>query len=39
LYGSHGETILFQPEWGVDMAVGKKLVSAFQARLMPIVLI
>jgi hypothetical protein len=24
LYGSHGETILFQPEWGVyDMAVGK----------------
>jgi phenylalanine-4-hydroxylase len=26
----HGETILFQPEWGVyDMAVGKKLVSAF----------
>lgn len=27
---THGETILFQPEWGVyDMAVGKKLVSAF----------
>jgi phenylalanine-4-hydroxylase len=27
---THGETILFQPEWGTyDMAVGKKLVSAF----------
>ncbi|NRT13732.1 phenylalanine-4-hydroxylase [Flavobacterium sp. 28A] len=27
---THGETILFQPEWGVyDMAVGKKVVSAF----------
>jgi phenylalanine-4-hydroxylase len=27
---THGETILFQPDWGVyDMAVGKKLVSAF----------
>ena len=27
---SHGETILFQPEWGIfDMAVGKKVVSAF----------
>jgi phenylalanine-4-hydroxylase len=27
---THGETILFRPEWGVyDMAVGKKLVSAF----------
>jgi phenylalanine-4-hydroxylase len=27
---THGETILFQPEWGnYDMAVGKKLVSAF----------
>ncbi|MCK8141975.1 aromatic amino acid hydroxylase [Flavobacterium sp. I-SCBP12n] len=27
---THGETILFQPEWGIyDMAVGKKLVSAF----------
>jgi len=27
---THGETVLFQPEWGVyDMAVGKKLVSAF----------
>jgi phenylalanine-4-hydroxylase len=27
---THGKTILFQPEWGVfDMAVGKKLVSAF----------
>jgi phenylalanine-4-hydroxylase len=37
---THGETVLFQPEWGVyDMAVGKKVVSAFQALLMPIVLI
>jgi phenylalanine-4-hydroxylase len=27
---THGATILFQPEWGTyDMAVGKKLVSAF----------
>ena len=27
---THGETILFQPEWGTyDMAVGKKLISAF----------
>ncbi len=27
---SHGDTILFQPEWGIyDMAVGKKVVSAF----------
>ena len=27
---THGKTILFQPEWGVyDMAVGKKVVSAF----------
>lgn len=27
---THGETILFKPEWGVyDMAVGKKVVSAF----------
>jgi phenylalanine-4-hydroxylase len=27
---THGETVLFQPDWGVyDMAVGKKLVSAF----------
>jgi phenylalanine-4-hydroxylase len=27
---THGETILFRPEWGnYDMAVGKKLVSAF----------
>jgi len=27
---THGETILFQPEWGIyDMAVGKKVVSAF----------
>ncbi len=27
---THGETVLFQPEWGVyDMAVGKKVVSAF----------
>lgn len=27
---THGETILFQPEWGTyDMAVGKKIVSAF----------
>jgi phenylalanine-4-hydroxylase len=27
---THGETLLFQPDWGVyDMAVGKKLVSAF----------
>ena len=26
----HGETILFEPEWGTyDMAVGKKVVSAF----------
>ena len=26
----HGERILFQPEWGIyDMAVGKKVVSAF----------
>lgn len=26
----HGETILFKPEWGTyDMAVGKKIVSAF----------
>jgi phenylalanine-4-hydroxylase len=37
---TYGETVLFQPEWGVyDMAVGKKVVSAFQALLMPIVLI
>jgi phenylalanine-4-hydroxylase len=27
---SHGETILFHPEWGIyDMAVGKKVISAF----------
>ncbi|TAF62938.1 MAG: phenylalanine 4-monooxygenase, partial [Flavobacterium sp.] len=27
---THGETVLFLPEWGTyDMAVGKKLVSAF----------
>jgi phenylalanine-4-hydroxylase len=27
---THGKTILFQPQWGVyDMAVGKKVVSAF----------
>jgi phenylalanine-4-hydroxylase len=27
---THGETILFQPEWGnYDMAIGKKVVSAF----------
>nr|WP_315158041.1 aromatic amino acid hydroxylase [uncultured Flavobacterium sp.] len=27
---THGDTVLFQPEWGnYDMAVGKKLVSAF----------
>ena len=27
---THGETVLFRPEWGTyDMAVGKKLVSAF----------
>jgi phenylalanine-4-hydroxylase len=27
---THGETVLFRPEWGnFDMAVGKKLVSAF----------
>lgn len=27
---THGKTILFQPEWGIyDMAVGKKVVSAF----------
>ncbi|MFT5251708.1 MAG: phenylalanine-4-hydroxylase [Flavobacteriales bacterium] len=27
---THGETVLFHPEWGVyDMAVGKKIVSAF----------
>jgi phenylalanine-4-hydroxylase len=26
----HGETVLFQPEWGIyDMAVGKKVVAAF----------
>jgi phenylalanine-4-hydroxylase len=27
---THGETVLFKPEWGVyDMAVGKKVVSAY----------
>lgn len=27
---THGDTVLFQPEWGTyDMAVGKKVVSAF----------
>lgn len=27
---THGDTILFQPEWGTyDMAVGKKVISAF----------
>ncbi|SHL55533.1 aromatic amino acid hydroxylase [Flavobacterium xanthum] len=27
---THGETVLFQPEWGIyDMAVGKKVISAF----------
>ena len=27
---THGETVLFQPDWGVyDMAVGKKVVSAY----------
>lgn len=27
---THGETVLFQPEWGIyDMAVGKEIVSAF----------
>jgi phenylalanine-4-hydroxylase len=27
---THGETVLFRPEWGVyDMAVGKKVVSAY----------
>ncbi|RZJ73543.1 aromatic amino acid hydroxylase [Flavobacterium sp.] len=27
---THGENVLFQPEWGIyDMAVGKKVVSAF----------
>lgn len=27
---THGETVLFRPEWGTyDMAVGKKIVSAF----------
>jgi phenylalanine-4-hydroxylase len=27
---THGDTILFKPEWGVyDMAIGKKVVSAF----------
>lgn len=27
---THGDTVLFQPEWGIyDMAVGKKIVSAF----------
>ena len=27
---THGETILFKPEWGIyDMAVGKKVISAF----------
>ena len=27
---THGDTVLFRPEWGIyDMAVGKKIVSAF----------
>ena len=27
---THGENVLFQPEWGIyDMAIGKKVVSAF----------
>ena len=27
---THGDTVLFQPEWGIyDMAVGKKVISAF----------
>lgn len=27
---THGDTVLFQPEWGIyDMAVGKKIVSAY----------
>lgn len=27
---THGDTVLFQPEWGIyDMAVGKKVVSAY----------
>jgi phenylalanine-4-hydroxylase len=27
---THGDTVLFQPEWGLyDMAVGKKVISAF----------
>jgi phenylalanine-4-hydroxylase len=27
---THGETVLFAPEWGIyDMAVGKKIISAF----------
>jgi phenylalanine-4-hydroxylase len=27
---THGETVLFQPEWGnYDMAIGKKVISAF----------
>jgi phenylalanine-4-hydroxylase len=26
---THGKTVLFQPEWGVYMAVGKKVTSAF----------
>lgn len=27
---THGETVLFSPEWGIyDMAVGKKIISAF----------
>ncbi|MBG6060514.1 phenylalanine-4-hydroxylase [Flavobacterium sp. CG_9.1] len=29
---THGETVLFQPEWGIyDMAVGKKVISAFSS--------
>jgi phenylalanine-4-hydroxylase len=35
----HGETVLFQPGGVYDMAVGKKVVSAFSGLLMPIVLI
>ena len=29
---THGDTVLFRPEWGIyDMAVGKKVVSAFSS--------
>ncbi len=33
---THGDTVLFQPEWGVyDMAVGKEIVSAFSGPASP----